>query len=1197
MRSIIHCFVRLALLWLFMASKAYALPANAEAPASIKHHEATSVNPQVQAPRDSLVKAIQEQARHDITSDNAKQRVSELNMLFGDRAKASGVSMQEALLVYEQAYSDALKSKPWWEKLQPNTSVIIAVIIAISGIFWNTIKDYLSRFFKWSIELLYNRLAGYKPFWWFALRRYRRHLVSIYQELKIPFRPDRPLKMEEVYVPLKVSGTGAHDLVDAYKTVAKYRRLMIVGTPGSGKSMLLKNISLTYAQEELNHFDDHTIPVLLELHRLNDASLSLFDQLKNVLDRNDFPHADAFITNGLKRGSLLLLFDGLDEVNSDRRNDVVLEIKDLLDQYSDCRSLITCRLTVYKGEFDEKAEQKLEIVEFNDEQIQRFLNSWHNELPADKSIAHLLQNLYERPNIMALARNPLLLTIIAYLYADTAFVLPHSRAEFYKKATDFLLEQWKGERNQYKAVHKQLVLQHLALYNQDNPSQNTQDRRSIDLPVVLAEIKTVLPKLNLKDEIAESLLVEIVERSGLLIKIDGGTKYQFTHLTLQEFYAAQALEGHDNELFALFKDDPDKWRETIKLWCGSKQDSTNLIRKIYDHDPVTAIEALGDAMQVDDDLANDIITGFKQRLGEDGDAGEAMMRALAAVAVDPRPRGEQLLSFLTEKLTVDDPKLRLAAANVLALSNLPKAADTLAEYVHEQPDLQASLVQMGNLAVSALAKWAINGEIWALDGLQLIGTPEAAKALVDVMWYGCDPVPYQVAWRLATLLHKPGVETILREQKITPEQRSSATLDWVWEPFEEDNNAPIRAIAGRIAYLLHTSPDNAIPSGSPSEMDPRIVIPVCSVAAQENGKLKPVDNSLREVDFSEWKKRISGAEDTEKRMSELLTDENLDKVSNDRNWRYLFGGMNRLLQYNLFERMVSSKTTPSVDDWRNIGRPVDYKFESSWQARGIKLTLLILMALGVGGFVSTINQTLKILSWENGLRELMVLLPMIVTFWLWEQGELKGTFFDLDMIEIFSVFIWITFVPIFGYTISRVFGNLIIGEIAGGILGAILFATFLIFTVSAKKILTYVTAGMSGTVFGLIFASISISLISITSVLIFTIIISLITCFIFYWFTEKNILVASLYGALYASSYLFIFLPTELLLSRYGWMWAMFFWLVCLGLITTLYLIAKRRERAAQNPLRGLLELSAQQTANISKGRKSRLLNALWLKR
>lgn len=89
-------------------------------------------------------------------------------------------------------------------------------------------------------------------------------------------------------------------------------------------------------------------------------------------------------------------------------------------------------------------------------------------MPDGKSIEQLMNTLHNRPQIMILARNPLLLTIVAYLYTDTKFVLPHSRAEFYQKSTDVLLDQWHVEHNRFSAANKKLILQHLAVFGLDN---------------------------------------------------------------------------------------------------------------------------------------------------------------------------------------------------------------------------------------------------------------------------------------------------------------------------------------------------------------------------------------------------------------------------------------------------------------------------------------------------------------------------------------------------------------------------------------------------------------------------------------------------------------------------------------------------------------------------------------------------------
>jgi len=225
--------------------------------------------------------------------------------------------------------------------------------------------------------------------------------------------------MRQVYVPLKVAGTTDSNQIDAYWAVAGHRRLMVTGPPGSGKSMLCKYIALTYAEGRLADLPDRPITVLLELHRLNDPKPSVEEHLAAELARNDFPHAERFVSQCLKQGALMLLLDGLDEVNSSERRRVVQQIKDLLDEHEKCRAVITCRTAVYRGEFADTADQTLEIVEFSDQQIRRFLRSWEPDMPEDKSIEQLMQTLHDRPRIMALARNPLLLTIIAYLEGRT----------------------------------------------------------------------------------------------------------------------------------------------------------------------------------------------------------------------------------------------------------------------------------------------------------------------------------------------------------------------------------------------------------------------------------------------------------------------------------------------------------------------------------------------------------------------------------------------------------------------------------------------------------------------------------------------------------------------------------------------------------------------------------------------------------
>jgi hypothetical protein len=462
----------------------------------------------------------------------------------------------------------------------------------------------------------------------------------------------------------------------------------------SARDSIINEIK-SYAERHVNNDSPMQAQLLVdlykkfELHRMNDSKRSLQEHLIETLARNDFPNAENFLSQSLKQGTLMLLFDGLDEVNRIERNRVVREIKDLLEKYRQCRVLITCRTAVYKGEFDDGVDRIMEISDFSDQQIRRFLSSWEPDMPPDKSIKQLMNTLHDRPKIMALARNPLLLTIIAYLYTDTPYVLPHSRAEFYRQSTDVLLRQWHQERNKYEARNKRLILQHLALYNQDGTDKHFQDRRSMDYKEVIQQVRIVLPQLNLNPEQDTIPIInEIIERSGLLLSIDNGERFQFAHLTLQEFFAASELVDNPGGLFERFSGDQDAWRETVKLWCGLAGDSTNLIQKIYKKDTITAFECLADAQKVEQSLCEEIIDSFKSHLKSPGE-DELVLRAFGSVASDLRPRGKAVFNFLEEALIKEnDASIKISAAKALSFTNLPKAAKLLAENSDRQPEVR-----------------------------------------------------------------------------------------------------------------------------------------------------------------------------------------------------------------------------------------------------------------------------------------------------------------------------------------------------------------------------------------------------------------------------------------------------------------------------------------------------------------------------
>ncbi|MCA6510428.1 MAG: hypothetical protein IM542_04190 [Pseudanabaena sp. M165S2SP1A06QC] len=700
---------------------------------------------------------------------------------------------------------------------------------------------------------------------------------------------------------------------------------------------------------------------------------------------------------------MLLLFDGLDEVNSSERPEVVQRIKDLIDQCSKCRVLITCRTQVYKNEFSEVVDGTLEVVEFTDQEIQNFLQPWQSSMSADKSVEQLLRNLHDRPRIIALARNPLMLTIIAYLYTDTPFVLPHSRSDFYQKSTDFLLDQWHTNHNYFLARDKKSVLRHLALYNQESVNHQQKDRRSIDYLTVIAELKRVLPSLNIDIEKAEAFLKEIVERSGLLLEIDGGERYQFAHLTLQEYFAAAKLIEDEQGLVTRFEKDPDVWREVIKLWCGLAEDSTKIIERIFDRDKNTAFECLADAQKVDEVLADRIIDDFKVNLASVGQE-DVIAKAFGAVAADIRPRGKAIFNFLVETLASDsEESRRMVAANALSMTNLPEGAKVLANQYINRPESGQPLVRMGDLAVAQLASLAELGHVHVLDDLNQISTPKAANALVGLLFHKESKIANRAAWHLASLIMLPAIEDSLvsSEHGLTESEVSDSQdyangvrekeaqdyanglrekntksevgsyIGWIWNPFEEPKSSKLPFIVGVIAYLLeHSSGANS--QQSVPKIDPRIVIPLCSI--QMIDKIKLPKNLSDDADA--LLEEIVIDDELNRKIIKLVEDILGDEGSRSQ-WQFLLSGLPAQLQLKLLHSLIKNRR-PQKSDWQRIFKPLKYTFSKSWHYR------IILIVAGVASLIALVQMFYPIVfGAKNEIDWLMAMMyPLIIYFWL-----------------------------------------------------------------------------------------------------------------------------------------------------------------------------------------------------------------------
>jgi hypothetical protein len=561
-------------------------------------------------------------------------------------------------------------------------------------------------------------------------------LLDRHRKLKSPLRQAAPFDLRDVYVPLKLSDRTPDGMRDAFRAVLEFRHLVILGPPGSGKTTLLDFITTTFGEGRFEELPDKPIPVLLGINELSTSNAPIKRFVTKNLVSNGFPEREGLVSRYLEQGRFMLLFDGLDEVSFAERTRVVNEIRDFITTYHDCRFVITSRSAAYKGEFNDLSEKTLTVVEFDDQQIRQFLESYIVNPPTGKSAEQLLRTLRQNQRVRSLARNPLMLTLLSYLYTVTDFSPGHSMTDFYTQSTDVLIRGWTREPSTFKPAVKRRVLEEIALLAQDALNERNTRKRNLSAADVVRRTDRVLAEMNVPKANATKVLDEIVGRTGLLFATNNGAEYQFAHLSFQEFFAAARLRDNPQGLIERYNADPVLWRESLRLWCGLSADSTKLIETLYKRSPLTALECLSDARRVDRVLANSIIDDMKGNLAHFPQE-EDLERAFGAIVSSPHSYGRSVFTFLEETLAAsEESDVRLAAARTISFANSKRSVQILASYYNDLPQIRETIVGMGDIAVPVLTNLARDGSLEALEDLRAIGTPaalETFRALVPLI--------------------------------------------------------------------------------------------------------------------------------------------------------------------------------------------------------------------------------------------------------------------------------------------------------------------------------------------------------------------------------------------------------------------------------------------------------------------------------
>lgn len=382
-------------------------------------------------------------------------------------------------------------------------------------------------------------------------------------------------------------------------------RVLVLGDPGTGKTTLLRFLTLHQARAMINGetmvrppIGGPRLPVYVRAgdfarSRQLESGLRSFlpTFLAEVLQCPvELPRLDDMISRALRAGRCLVLIDGLDEVTTaERREILIASITNFVAAQHPRGNHFVCtsRISGYAAAPLPPEFKAARRVEMNDDAIERFVRLYlpaidHAEAPAkDQAIIDrdaqqaadaLLEAFRRSSGVKRLATNPLLLTALLLVHR-THGALPVRRVDAYKAVTEVLSHTWRVKQGVPEADlpdERQLTrwLTRLADWMHAYRPDGSATVRDL-----LEQWGPLWGKLHpgewdpdiLDDAdpgssgvgVAISSFLDQVERhSGLLVE-RAPRRWGFPHLTFEEFYAGRALAFEAERLIGQHGSDSD----------------------------------------------------------------------------------------------------------------------------------------------------------------------------------------------------------------------------------------------------------------------------------------------------------------------------------------------------------------------------------------------------------------------------------------------------------------------------------------------------------------------------------------------------------------------------------------------------------------------------------------------------------------
>ncbi|NEO98240.1 MAG: NACHT domain-containing protein [Symploca sp. SIO2E9] len=368
--------------------------------------------------------------------------------------------------------------------------------------------------------------------------------------------------------------------VPGLQSLKRYSKLIVLGTPGAGKTTFLKYLALQCSQGQLL---SQQVPVFITLRDFAQVQeeQSLLDYIAQQFLQSAVKDAAVKVEQLLNQGKALVLLDGLDQVRTKDKLLTWQRVVKFINRFNDNNFVITRQMATVEYKLENFKE--LEIANFDDVQINTFARNWFG-LNTPIKTEDFIEKLTAIQSLKELASHPLLLTLLCLKFENKGKLNDNS-CEVYEEGVELLAQRNTSFVFPSSTVYKNLTKKR----NQDLLSQialRTFEQghyffRHTEIEEYIGDYIGNLPNAQLDPELLQldsKRVLQVIEAEQGLLRERAQGVYSFSYLAFHEYFAAREI-ALTSKLETLVDQATEKrWRQVFLLTASMLRNADELLK-------------------------------------------------------------------------------------------------------------------------------------------------------------------------------------------------------------------------------------------------------------------------------------------------------------------------------------------------------------------------------------------------------------------------------------------------------------------------------------------------------------------------------------------------------------------------------------------------------------------------------------------